>query len=120
MNVLANAHRALLAVHKLESIFSYSPIHCVERKIFANGINDFVALLFFVDELALVGRANVQFSTITNNAAFTYVVIAADHIEYFYVFQSNFHLALPILFINSLFYNRFPLTFSLPVLLNPK
>src|SRR3546814_8191976 len=90
MNVLANAHRALLAVHKLESIFSYSPIHCVERKIFANGINDFVALLFFVDELALVGRANVQFSTITNNAAFTYVVIAADHIAYFYVFQSNF------------------------------
>jgi len=51
---------ALLSIHQLEVIIScLYPIHGVEWEVFADGMDDFVALLLLVDKLALVRRANI-------------------------------------------------------------
>jgi len=59
LNVLTNAHGALLAIHKFEAIARYSPIHRIKRKVPPHGVNNFIALFIIVDVLTLESRTDI-------------------------------------------------------------
>ena len=42
---LAHADRALLSVHHLIAVLRNGPVHGVERKVLADGVDDLIALL---------------------------------------------------------------------------
>ena len=76
-HVLAYGYGALLAVDYLKrSVAAVRPIHHVEGKTPPDGLDDGVAFLFAIDELALVWRADVEFSAIARHAALAVVAVA--------------------------------------------
>ena len=75
--VLAERDRALLAVHHLEgAVAALRPVHDVERESVHDGVDHGLALPVLVDELALVGGADVELAAVADDALVAAVGIA--------------------------------------------
>ena len=81
-HVLADGERALLPVHHFVGAFSIvaaaHPVHHAHRVAVQHGADDGLLLPFVVNELALVGRADVQFSAVAAHALLFAVGIAVE------------------------------------------
>lgn len=96
VDVLAKTDGALLTVHDLEVVFGVlDPVHHVERKALADGIEHGVALGDIVDELALVGRADVEPAAETDHALFGVIDVALRHLADGDLVQFDVHFPVP-------------------------
>ena len=71
VDVLADADGPLLSVKQLIiAVIAPCPIHDIQGELLCNGSDDLVALLVFVDELALEGGADIQLAAVPHNATY--------------------------------------------------
>ena len=61
------------------------------RGSLGDGFDDGVALLVFVNKLALIGRANVEFAAVPDDAVFLVVFVAVGQFSNAYFFEFYFH-----------------------------
>lgn len=81
VDVLANRDRPLLSVnHFKPAVIPHRPIHHVERKILAHGVEHRVALSILVNELALIRRANIELPAKTNDSRLGIVGVAVGEL----------------------------------------
>ena len=86
VNVLTNGKSALLSVQKLKiAVFTLHPVHNVKRKAFHNRFNYGISLFFLIHKLSLKRRADIQFTTIPDNAVFLTVFVSVYDFPYFYL-----------------------------------
>ena len=79
--VLAERDRALLAVHHLEgAVAALRPVHDVEREAVHDGVDHGLALPVPVDELALVGGADVEPAAVADDALVALVGVVLNEV----------------------------------------
>ena len=95
---LAQRNRPLLPVHHLErAVLPPRPVHHVEREAVHHRVDDRLALLVLVDELALVGRTDVQLPAVADDALVAPVLVVRDQVADDNLVKFDIHGSCPLL-----------------------
>ena len=94
VEILADGNRALLPVHDLvPAVVAHDPVHRVQRKAVHDRINDKQPVLLVVNELALIGRTDVQLAVVAVNALVALVAVTRDQVAHLDLMKRDFHLS---------------------------
>jgi hypothetical protein len=96
VDVLAEGDGALLAVHHLVRAFvGDHPVHDVQRKALADGVDDGIPFLVVVNELALVLGTDVESAAVTDDTLLGAVEIALSDLTDGDFVQLDLHAGSP-------------------------